>query len=84
MFGGAAGGGKSLLGCIFEITRRLDYSETRGFIGRKVRQDLMKSTFKTFTQVYNKIAFPRIGVMKYNGQTDTVFFLMDQKYNFYT
>ena len=74
LFGGAAGGGKSLLGCIFEITRRLDYPETRGFIGRKVRQDLMKSTFKTFTQVYNKIAFPRIGPMKYNGQTDTVFF----------
>lgn len=74
LYGGAAGGGKTLLGCIFQITRRLDYPETRGVIGRKVRSDLLNSTYKTFQQVYKKLAYPRIGKMKYNGQTNTVYF----------
>lgn len=74
LYGGAAGGGKTLLGCIFQLTRRLDYPETRGAIGRKYREDLMGSTFKTFQQVYHKLAYPRIGPMKYNGQTNMVSF----------
>lgn len=74
LYGGAAGGGKTYLGCIFQITRRLMYPNTRGFIARKVHSDLMKSTYKTFVKTYNEIAFPRIGELKYNGQTNTVTF----------
>lgn len=74
LYGGAAGGGKTYLGCIFQITRRLDYPNTRGFIARKVHSDLMKSTYKTFVKTYNEIALPRIGKLEYNGQTATVKF----------
>lgn len=74
LYGGAAGGGKTLLGCIFEITRRMEYPNTRGFIARKTRESLMASTFKTFQQVYAKLAYPRIGAMRYNGQSNTVYF----------
>ena len=34
LFGGAAGGGKSYLGCAWQISRRLKYANTRGLIGR--------------------------------------------------
>ncbi|MCC6256183.1 MAG: hypothetical protein IT276_14800 [Ignavibacteriaceae bacterium] len=74
LYGGAAGGGKTYLGCIFQITRRMMYPDTRGFIARKVHSDLMKSTYKTFVKTYNEIAAPRIGELKYNGQTNTVTF----------
>ena len=74
LYGGAAGGGKTLFGCIFEITRRLDYPHTRGFIARKNHSDLIGSTFKTFKEVYDKIAFPRIGAMNYNGSEKCIYF----------
>jgi phage terminase large subunit len=74
LYGGAAGGGKTYLGCIDQITARLDYPDTRGYIARKNRTDLVKSTFKTFVKVYNEIAKPRIGAMKYNGQDNVISF----------
>lgn len=64
----------SILGCLFQISRRLQYPETRGLIGRKQHSDLMKSTFKTFVKVYNQLAYPTIGELKYNGQSNTVRF----------
>lgn len=48
LYGGAAGGGKSYLGCLWQITNRLNYPNTRGLIGRRVLQDLKKSTMNTF------------------------------------
>lgn len=73
-YGGGAGSGKTYLGSIFQISRRLEYPNTRGFVARKVHSDLMKSTFKTFAKVYDEFAFPRIGKMDFNGQTATVKF----------
>ena len=40
LFGGGAGGGKTALGCYFQIKRRLKYPETRGLIGRAVLKTL--------------------------------------------
>ena len=34
LYGGAAGGGKTKLGCIWQIQRRLKYAGTRSLIGR--------------------------------------------------
>ena len=34
LYGGGVGGGKSFLGCDWQIKRRLKYPNTRGLIGR--------------------------------------------------
>ncbi len=51
LYGGGAGGGKSVLGCYWQITNRIKYPGTRGFIGRNVLKDLKDSTQKRFWEV---------------------------------
>jgi hypothetical protein len=51
LYGGAAGGGKTWLGCLWQIAMRLNYPNTRGFIGRTVLSNLMGTTIKTFNEV---------------------------------
>ena len=51
-YGGAAGGGKSWLGCHWQIARRLHYPSTRGCIGRSQLKNLKKTTLKTFADVW--------------------------------
>ena len=48
LYGGSAGPGKTTLGCIWQIERRLDYPGTRGFIGRRTLKDLKDTTLMTF------------------------------------
>lgn len=48
LYGGAAGGGKTWLGCMWQIRRRLDYPGTRGAIGRDELKKLRRTTLKTF------------------------------------
>lgn len=52
-YGGAAGGGKSYLGCIWKIQRRLKYKGTRGLIAREKRVNLVDSTLVTYRKVLN-------------------------------
>lgn len=51
LFGGAAGPGKSALGCYWQIKRRLKYKGSRGFIGRAVFKTLKDTTLKTFFEI---------------------------------
>lgn len=51
VYGGAAGGGKSLLGCYWQIKNRLKYPGSRGLIGRSVMKTLRETTLQTFFQV---------------------------------
>jgi hypothetical protein len=53
-FGGAAGGGKSYLGCFWQILRRLIYPGTRGFMGRNTLSDFKSTTLLTFIQVWEE------------------------------
>jgi hypothetical protein len=53
-FGGAAGGGKSYLGCFWQILRRLLYPSTRGFMGRNTLSDFKTTTLLTFIQVWEE------------------------------
>lgn len=46
--GGGAGGGKSFVGSLWQITRRLKYPYTRGLIARRAYSDLRDSTMATF------------------------------------
>lgn len=51
LFGGAAGGGKSALGCYWQIKNRLKYPGSRGLIGRSKFKTLKDTTLKTFFEI---------------------------------
>ena len=51
LYGGAAGGGKTYLGCSWLITACLTYPGIRCLIGRETRKDLIESTEITFKEV---------------------------------
>lgn len=50
-YGGGAGGGKSILGCYWQIKRRLKYPGTRGLIGRASLKTLKETTLQSFFEV---------------------------------
>ena len=50
-YGGAAGGGKSALGCYWQLKRRLKYAGSRGCIGRSSLKTLKETTLQTFFEV---------------------------------
>lgn len=54
IFGGGAGGGKSALGCYWQLKRRLKYPETRGVIGRASLKTLKETTLNSFFQICAK------------------------------
>lgn len=54
LFGGAAGPGKSALGCYWQLKNRMKYPGTRGFIGRDVFKTLKDTTLKTFSEIAQK------------------------------
>ena len=51
LFGGAAGGGKSWVGCSYLITMCLNYPRTRYLMGRSKLDSLKKTTLNTFFEV---------------------------------
>lgn len=51
LFGGGAGGGKSILGCYWQIKNRLKYPRTRGLIGRAKLKTLKETTYVSFLKV---------------------------------
>lgn len=69
-YGGAAGGGKSFLGCAWQIYRRLTYPGTNGLIGRNVGKDLRDTTLQTFFSVARTF---------FNLETDVHFKYYEQK-----
>src|SRR3990167_6289252 len=50
-FGGAAGGGKTYLGCAWQIIKSLQYPGSRWLIGRAILKNLKSSTLLTFFQI---------------------------------
>ena len=54
LFGGAAGGGKSFIGCEWLLWCCLAYPRTRWFIGRKHLSEVRKSTVVTMNKVLKK------------------------------
>lgn len=47
-YGGAAGGGKTKIGCFWQLKRRLKYPGTRGLLGRAKLKTLKETTLQTF------------------------------------
>lgn len=74
LYGGAAGGGKTMLGCIWQILRRLKYPGTRSLIGRAKLDTLKKTTLATFFQVAHGIGLKPGEDFIYNQQSHIIKF----------
>jgi len=59
LFGGAAGGGKSWIGCEWFLWSSLAYPGTRRFIGRHHLKEIRASTMVTFRKVCKKHNIPK-------------------------
>lgn len=55
LFGGGARGGKSYLGCLWQILNRFKYPGSVGMIGREDLTQLSKTTLNTFFEVLNSL-----------------------------
>lgn len=72
LFGGGAGGGKTLLGCYWQLKQRLKYPNTRGLIGRAVLKTLKETTLVSFFQVAKMQGLTAGLHYKYNGQMSQI------------
>jgi len=74
LYGGAAGGGKTRLGCIWQIQRRLKYPGTRSMIGRAKLDTLKKTTMASFFETTKEMGLMPGTHYTYNQQSNTITF----------
>jgi hypothetical protein len=74
VFGGAAGGGKSWLGCMWITTLCLKYPGVRCLIGRTVLATLKQTTLNTLFEVLNLMGLRSGEHFTFNGQSNIVTF----------
>ncbi len=67
-YGGAAGGGKSFLGCLWHIYCRTTYPNSRGLIGRAKIASLEQSTLITYFKVCDALGYVNGRDYNYNSQ----------------
>lgn len=73
-YGGGAGGGKSLLGCYWQLKQRMKYPGTRGLIGRSKLKTLKETTLRTFFEVAQMQGLVNGTHFKYNSQSSQINF----------
>lgn len=66
------GGGKTALGCYWQLKMRLKYPNTRGLIGRAVLKTLKETTLVSFFQVAKMQGLEAGKHYKYNGQMSQI------------
>lgn len=74
LYGGAAGGGKSILGCYWQLKRRLKYAGTRGLIGRSSLKTLKETTLVSFFKVAKMQGLKADVHYRYNQQSNIIYF----------
>jgi len=74
LYGGAAGGGKSRLGCGWQIIRRLIYPGTRSVIGRADITALKETTLNTFWEITKEIGMEAGKHYVYNDNKNSIRF----------
>lgn len=74
LYGGAAGGGKSILGCYWQLKRRLMYPGTRGLIGRSSLKTLKETTLISFFKVAKMQGLKADFHYRYNQQSNIIYF----------
>ena len=72
-YGGAAGGGKSFLGCLWHIKQRTTYPLTRGLIGRAKLTSLKESTLVTLFDVASQMGYVTNKDFRYNAQSNKIY-----------
>lgn len=65
LYGGSAGGGKSLLGCLWILDSAIKYPETRYVIGRSKLKRLKETTLRTFFDLVKR--YEMGSLIKYNS-----------------
>ena len=72
LFGGAAGGGKSALGCLWLIEGCLNYPGSRWLMGRSKLKALKETTLNTFFELSNDLGINQQWI--YNSQSSIIQF----------
>jgi len=72
LFGGAAGGAKSYMGCCFLIINSLQYPGTRWLMGRSKLNILKNTTLKTFNDIIKDWGIS--DKVTINNQSNTIYF----------
>lgn len=75
LYGGSAGGGKSALGCYWQLKRRLKYPGTRGLIGRSELKNLKKTTLNTLFEIAKLQGLRADRHFRFNQQDSTIKFI---------
>ncbi len=73
-YGGGAGGGKSILGCLWLLTNCLKYPKTKWVLGRKELTNLKKTTLLSFFQVVDILGLKAEDLFTLNSQTNIITF----------
>lgn len=74
-FGGGAGGGKSALGCYWQLKKRMKYPGTRGLIGRAILKTLKETTLVTLFEIAKMQGLVSGTHYRYNGQSNQIDFV---------
>jgi phage terminase large subunit len=74
LFGGSAGGGKSMLGCIWITSMCIQYPGTRWLIGRTVLTQLRLTTLRTMFDVFTMMGLSNEKHYNYNAQSNIITF----------
>lgn len=64
LYGGGARGGKSWLGCFWQILNRINYPNSVGFVARKDFSRLVDTTIKTFFEVLRTLGMEKVGYFR--------------------
>lgn len=75
LYGGSAGGGKSVIGCYWILKNALKYAGTRWLIGRAKLKTLKETTLKTFFEVAKMQGLIADVHYKYNSTASLITFL---------
>lgn len=71
LYGGAAGGGKSALGCLWLIEMSLKYPGSRWLMGRAKLKTLTETTLNTFFELASKLQL--VAQFRYNSQKSIIY-----------
>ena len=73
LYGGAAGGAKSVLGCLWLIDRCMRFPNTRWLMGRSKLKTLKETTLNTFFEMSSRLGIGN--EFTFNGQSNIITFI---------